>query len=229
VVAHLSSRHKKWPAIFHNCYLYGPVQKITILVSAHLRGRYQKTCQSLISVVLRQPLLIIYYWYRLISPPILVSATVTSGYQYWIQSIIIDHFSSSAYLKQLYYCCNPYTLPLYELYNGTQWPLSWCGFPSPFLYYFLQFRSISSRHLDWDVFVEQCITSCDDDVYIWHFWVINKSIFFRTKKIYSGKGYYKSWDQQCNECVDSKIWLYRQKFVWEICLTLVHYQFGCDE
>jgi hypothetical protein len=95
VAAHLSTHHKKWAAIFRNCYLYGPVQKITILVSAHLRGRYKKAHRSLISVVLRPPLLIIYYWYRLVSPPILVSATVTSRYQYWIQGVTIDHFSSS--------------------------------------------------------------------------------------------------------------------------------------
>jgi hypothetical protein len=100
VAAHLSSRHKKWPAIFCNCYLYGPVPKITILMSAHLRGRYQKACQSLVSIVLRQPLLIIYYWYRLVSPPILVSTTVTRWYQYWIQGVTIDHFSSSGILAR---------------------------------------------------------------------------------------------------------------------------------
>jgi hypothetical protein len=88
VAAHLSSRHKKWPAIFHNCY---PVPKITILVSAHLRDRYQKARRSLVSVVLRQPLLIMYYWYHLVSPPILVSATVISRYQYWIQGVILNN------------------------------------------------------------------------------------------------------------------------------------------
>jgi hypothetical protein len=81
-MAHLNSCHKKWPVIFHNCYLYGPVSKITKLLSTHLRGRYQKAHRSLISDILRQPLLIIYYWYRLVSSPILVSATVTRRYQY---------------------------------------------------------------------------------------------------------------------------------------------------
>jgi hypothetical protein len=97
VVAHLNNRHKKWPAIFRNCYLYGPVPKITILKSAHLRGRYQKARRSLVSIVLTRPLLIIDYWYRRVSPPILISAIVTSRYQYWIQCVIIDRFSSRVY------------------------------------------------------------------------------------------------------------------------------------
>jgi hypothetical protein len=67
-------------------------------MSAHLRGQYQKAHRSLVSVILRQLLLIIQYWYRLVSPPILVSATITSRYQYWIQGVTIDHISSSVSL-----------------------------------------------------------------------------------------------------------------------------------
>jgi hypothetical protein len=53
VAAHLSSCHKKWLEIFYNCYLYRLVQKIIILMSAYLRGRYQKAHRSLVSVVFK--------------------------------------------------------------------------------------------------------------------------------------------------------------------------------
>jgi hypothetical protein len=113
VAVHLSSCHKKWPAIFCNYYLYGPVQKITILVSAHLRSRYQKARWSLVSIVLSQSLLIIYYLYQLVSSPILVSATVISRYQYWIQGV--NSRSSSGK--------NTYTYIIYYKYiNKTNLP-----------------------------------------------------------------------------------------------------------
>jgi hypothetical protein len=39
-------------------------------------------------------------WYQLVSRPILVSATVTSRYQQWIQDVTIDRFSSSVWCLQ---------------------------------------------------------------------------------------------------------------------------------